>query len=378
MNKKPKRVNFVSIQHNHGLACDGYTQSAVRTGYEQVLAQRTSDLFAYAARDKGKVISKKDNSIVIEYDNGETKSIELGRRFGNASGLTIAHEVISELKTGDVFNTGDIISYNTGFFEKDILNPKNVIWKMGITVKTALYESTQTHEDASSISKRLADKLKTKTTKVKNIVLTFDQEIRNLLNVGTKVEHETILCIIEDAITSGSNLFDVDSLNTLRAMSNQTPTAKVKGIIERIEVYYHGEKEDMSESLRAIANASDRDLVSRNRSLQRPIITGSVNDDFRIDGESLGLDCLVIRFYITSDISAGIGDKGVFCNQMKTVFSEVMDYKMTTESGAVIDAVFGQKSIDDRIVLSATVIGTTNTLLDIIGKKAVEIYKGKS
>lgn len=374
----PKRVNFVSIQHNHGLACAGYTQSAVRTGYEQVIAQRTSDLFAYAAREKGKVISKKDNGIVVEYESGEIKSIELGRRFGNASGLTIAHDVISELKAGDEFNAGDIISYNTGFFEKDILNPKNVIWKMGVTVKTALYESTQTHEDASSISKRLADKLITKTTKVKNVILSFDQEVRNIVNAGTKVEHETILCIIEDAVTSGSNLFDADSLNTLRLMSNQAPTAKVRGTIERIEVYYHGEKEDMSESLRSIANASDRDLVSRNRALQRIPFTGSVNEDFRIDGESLGLDCVVIRFYITSDISAGVGDKGVFCNQMKTVFSEVMDYKMTTESGAVIDAVFGQKSIDDRIVLSATVIGTTNTLLDIIGKKAIEIYKGKS
>ena len=61
---------------------------------------------------------------------------------------------------------------------------------------------------------------------------------------------------------------------------------------------------------------------------------------------------------------------------MKTVFSEVMEYDMTTESGEKIDAVFGQKSIDDRIVNSAVIIGTANTLLDVIGKKAVGIYKG--
>jgi hypothetical protein len=69
-NDDPKRVNFSSIQHSHGLACNGYRQSSVRTGYEQVLAQRTSDLFAYAARFNGKVISKKDKGIVIEYENG--------------------------------------------------------------------------------------------------------------------------------------------------------------------------------------------------------------------------------------------------------------------------------------------------------------------
>lgn len=48
---------------------------------------------------------------------------------------------------------------------------------------------------------------------------------------------------------------------------------------------------------------------------------------------------------------------------------------MTSENGDEIDAVFGQKSIDDRIVNSAIIIGTTNTLLRVVGKKALEIYR---
>jgi hypothetical protein len=248
---------------------------------------------------------------------------------------------------------------------------------MGVTVKTVLYESPQTHEDASSISARLASQLSTKLTKIKDVVVTFDQEVRNIITAGTEVNHETILCIIEDAITSNSNLFDIESLNTLRLLGNQAPTAKVNGVLERIEVFYHGEKEDMSASLQALANAGDRELAIKNRALQKPVFTGNVREDFRIDNSPLGLDCMAIRFYITTEVPSGIGDKGVFCNQMKTIFSEVMDYTMTTESGKVIDAVFGQKSIDDRIVNSAIVIGTTNSLLDVVGKKAVEIYKGK-
>lgn len=371
----PKRVNFVGIQHSHGIACNGYTQSAVRTGYEQILAQRTGDLFAQAARFDGKVISKKNNAIVVQYSDGSTKGVELGRRYGLAGGgLTIAHDVISEMKEGDVFKKGDIIAYNTGFFEKDILNPKNVIWKMGVTAKTVLYESTQTHEDASSISKRLAEQLTTKITKVKTVVVSFDQEVKNVLQPGNVVEHRTILCTIEDAITSNANLFDENTLNTLKMLSNQTPTAKTKGVLERIEVYYHGEKEDMSPTLRALADISDRVFMSRQRALGKTVFTGSVNEGFRIEGVPLQMDTLAIRFYMTNDVPSTIGDKGVFANQMKTVFSEVMDYEMKTESGAIIDAVFGQKSIDDRIVNSALTIGTSNTLLSVIGKKAVEIY----
>ena len=66
--------------------------------------------------------------------------------------------------------------------------------------------------------------------------------------------------------------------------------------------------------------------------------------------------------------------KGVFANQLKTVFSKVMDYDITTENGTKIDAVFGARSIDDRIVLSPIIIGTTNVVLELIGKEAVKAY----
>lgn len=299
----------MGIQHSHGMACSGYTQSAVRTGYEQILAQRTGDLFAQAARFDGKVISRKPNAIVVQYSDGSTKGVELGRRYGAAAGgLTIAHDVVSEMKEGDTFKKGDIIAYNSGFFEKDIFNPKNVIWKMGVTAKTVLYESSETHEDASSISKRLAEKLTTKVTKIKTVVVAFDQEVKNVLQPGNDVEHRTILCIIEDAVTSNANLFDEQTLNTLKMFSNQAPTAKTKGKLERIEVYYHGEKEDMSPSLRTLADTSDRIFMSRQRAMGKPVFTGSVNEGFRIDRDPLQMDTLAIRFYMTSDVPSGVGD----------------------------------------------------------------------
>lgn len=61
---------------------------------------------------------------------------------------------------------------------------------------------------------------------------------------------------------------------------------------------------------------------------------------------------------------------------MKTIFSEIMEKDMVTENGDVIDVVFGQKSIVNRIVNSPAMIGTTNTLLKVIAKKAVSLYKG--
>jgi hypothetical protein len=59
---------------------------------------------------------------------------------------------------------------------------------------------------------------------------------------------------------------------------------------------------------------------------------------------------------------------------MKTVFSEVLEDDLISEDGTVIDAVFGGQSINDRIVTSPIVIGTSNTLLKIIANKAVDLY----
>lgn len=367
----------MAIQNGHGLACAGYKQSSVRTGFESVMAHRTGDLFAYTAKQDGKVISRKDDGVMLEFKDGTKKGISLGRRFGNAAGLVIPHGVVCDLKEGDTFKNGDIISYNDGFFERDFLNPKQVVWKVGITVRTVLWESNQTLEDASSISKKLATKLMTKTTKVKTVIVNFDQVVRNIVKSGQAVEPESILCTIEDAITSNSNLFDEESLNTLKLLSNQTPTSKVRGTVDKIEIFYHGELQDMSNSLKEICITGNKDLTSKNKAIGKPAVTGSVTNDLRLDGTPLGLDCVAIRFYITSDIPATTGDKGVFCNQMKTVFSSVLESELKTESGEVIDAVFGRKSINDRIVLSPDLIGTTNTLLYVMGKRAVELYNKK-
>ena len=300
--------NFIAVQNSHSIACDGYGQLPIRTGYEQVVAHRTSDLFALTAKKSGKVKSVSETGIVLEYDDGEIKGIELGRRFGNAAGLIIPHSVSADMKEGQKFKEGDLVCHNDGFFERDFLDPNNVVLKSGIMVKTALLESTTTLEDSSAISLKTAKLLTTNATKIKQVVVSFDQSVRRLVKVGDVLESENILCIIEDAVTAGNDLFDEDSLDTLKLLSAQTPQAKTKGTVERIEVYYHGEKEDMSDSLRNLVNASDRELKKRCESSGKQAFTGSVDEGYRIDGNPLILDTLAIKIYMTADVPATIGD----------------------------------------------------------------------
>lgn len=372
-----KRVNFVSIQNSHGIAVAGARQPYLRTGYEQIIGQRTGTMFSYSAKEPGKVISITDKGIIVKFDSGEEKGFILGRRFGNAEGSTYPHNVVTNLKLGDTFEAGDNIIYNEGFFEPDFINPKKVVYKSGLTAKVALYESSQTFEDSSSISSRLSNKLSAKTTKVLSYVVDFKQGVKNILKVGTETNPMDILFIIEDEITNEFGLFDDESLATLQKLSNKTPRAKYKGIIDRIEVLYHGSKEDMSTSLRNLVNYSDRELAERLKASGQKVHNGAVTEEYRVKGNPLAVDQAEIKFYITISTTASTGDKGIFANQMKSVIGEVMDYDLSTEDGDSIDAVFGSKSIYNRIVLSPFIIGTSISLLKVIAKRTIEIYRKK-
>lgn len=370
-----KRVNFVSIQQGHTIAAEGYHQPYVRTGYEYVIGNRTSETFAYFAKQNGKVKSVSASGITIEYEDGTLKGVTLGRVFGRAEGSVYPHDIVTNLTEGKKFSKGDPIAYNTGFFEQDILDPTKIIMKNSLVVKTALFESNQTFEDSSSISTRISNSLAAKTTKVKSLTVNFGQNLIDVVKVGQTVKPKDILLIIEDEITSSSH-FDEKSLAILRKLSNQAPKAKYEGTIDKIEVFYNGDKKDMTNSLRKLADYSDRVMAEECNATGKQVISGSVTEEYRVAGVSLGSDKAEIKIYITVRTLSGVGDKGVFANQMKSVFGEVMDYDMITESGERIDAVFGYNSILARVVNSPFIIGTTTTLLKKVAEKAVNIYEG--
>lgn len=286
----------------------------------------------------------------------------------------LPHEIVTPLKEGDKVKKGDIVTYNSHYFELDPLDPKQALWKAGALVKTAILESADTLEDSSALSEAAAKRLSTQITKVRDIVVEFGQSVRNLLNVGSEVGAESILCTIEDEVSAQNQLFDDDALDTLKLLSANNPKAKIKGVVEKIEVFYNGELDDLSPSLQDLAQASNRERKREARALGTTYTPGQVDDSLRVNGNSLPNGHALIRVYITADVPSNIGDKFVFGNQMKTVVGRILPGINETESGVPIDAVFGWTSIADRITLSPPLIATTNTLLKVVSKKVADVY----
>lgn len=371
-----KRRGFVNIMHDHTVPCKNYKISPVRTGYELVIPHRTSDLFSATADDDGVVENIKNNVLTVKLKNGNFQKIQLGRRFGSSGGLTVPHLVKTDLSIGSKVTKGQVICYNPAFFGPDPLDKNQIAWKAGALARTILVEDAMTLEDSSAISENISEALTTYMTKEKNIIVSFNQEIHNLVTIGQEVKVDDILCLIEDSITSSSKLFDEDNIQSLKNLSNMAPKSDTIGRVEKIEVYYNGDKEDMSDSLKEISDASDRRMVTMKKALGKKQFGGLVTADYRVDGNPLDYDQAVIKIFITGMVKAHSGDKGVLGNQMKTTFAKVFskDTQPYTEDGKPIDVIFGAKSVAARIVESMYITGTTNSLLKTIGEKAAEIY----
>ena len=198
----------------------------------------------------------------------------------------------------------------------------------------------------------------------KTITIGFNQPIKDLVEVGQQLDTDTILCVIGDEVSADSSVFDSESIDTLRSVSSQTPQAKVRGVVKRIEVFYNGDKEDMCDSVRRLVNKYDRVLSKEFEDLGQKVFTGKVDEGFRIDGESLLLDNLAIKIYITQDVPAGIGDKIVLLNQMKSIISGILLNPLVTESGRKVDGYFSGNSCDARIVNSPFLFGIAASLLE--------------
>jgi hypothetical protein len=377
-NDDSKRIAFISIQQQQGVYADGYSVTPLRTGGEGIVAQRTGDMFAGTAEQDGVVKSITEHGIIVQYLDGSERGWQLGTRHGSAAGTNYPHSLVTDMVVGERFQKGDSVAYNEKYFAKDRLSPKQVLWKAGVMVTVAFSDNLDTLEDGSVVSEEVARQLNTQTTKVKDIHVRFDQNVYDVVKVGDKVDLESILCIIEDPEAGGNTLFDDSTRAALMRMSAFSPTSGVVGEISKIEVFYHGDLEDMSGSLAKLAKESDKQRLAIATATGGDVYTGEVDEDFRTGGEGLELENMVIRVYIDHDVPFVSGDKAVVCNQMKTVASRVMVGTNKTADGRDIGLIFGNTSVEERMVLSPKIIACYSILQLEAGKHVAGVFRGTS
>lgn len=351
---------------------------AVRTGYDTIIAHRVDEKFAVVSKGKGKVTEVSNNHITLTYEDGTTDRFKIGLNYGVSTGSVVNNMLVTDYTVGQEVNKGDVVAFHPAHFQRDVFDKSQVLFKNSILSFTTFMESNDTEEDSSAISLKLAGKMEVPVTEVRDIVVSFDDTIRHLVNVGDNVESETPLCTIVNAVFTENSMFDKNSeyLDTLNQLANVSPRAKHHGMVTKIEVMYYGDSSTASESVKSIISKFDKERrVLAERLKDGSPTVGLLKEPIRVGGNVLTDRSLVIKFYIEHHDGMGIGDKLVVSNQLKSVVARVMTGVNETKSGKQIDAIFGYQSISNRIVTSAEVIGTTNTLLREITKEVIGIYR---
>lgn len=371
----PKRTNFINVQYTHTIAIEGNDIQPLRTGYEEVIAHRADPLYAITAEEDGTITKLTKNSLELSYKSGAKTTHRIGTIFGKVSSIHIPHKIICDRTVGYRFKAGEVIAFNIGYFKRDYFNPTQVAFMSGYMASVALMESTDTLEDSCAISQLASEKMKTKISINRDIIIGYDQAIHNLVNIGDKVDLDSPLCYIEDAVTSESGLFDEEVISTLGTLSANVPKAKEVGVIDDIDIIYYGDKDDMSPNMKRLANKFDKIRTAKVKEQNSDqATTGELFDAILVGKTRLTRNNMVIRFKITKEVGTGVGDKGVVANQLKTVIGRTMRGVNKTESGEPIDVIFGFQSISNRIVLSPEITGTINKTLRLISIKAGELY----
>lgn len=373
-----KRRNFANIQNSRTTNCVGLTLLPVRTGYENILPYRVSEFYAVMAVEDGVVKEVTKNAIVVNFAKLGEKRYPLGKRFGKWQGKVVPHDLITELKAGDKFKKGTAITYNPAFFQYNWV-AGCLSYKMGVLANVALVENNDTLEDSSAMDAEFAKKLNTYIIETRDILVNFDQEIDNLIKVGAEVEYETTLCNLLDTLSTASTekFYTEESRQILSDLNTLNKKAETKGRVVAMEAVYAGDPEDMTESLRTLIEKLDRERSQAAKDQGKARVDGSVNPGFRVDGTVLSHNTAIIRVRIEVLQEMRNGSKIVTSHQMKSVTSRTWDKPYETESGQRVDLFFGYQSLQNRIVNSPEIIGTTNNLMVAASKAVIKAYRGK-
>lgn len=371
-NDDTKRINFINIQSSHLVPVKQYDRLRVRTGYERIVAHRCSRIFAGVAEEDGKVTKIDDKAKLVEvtYKSGRKDVFTFGESYTEFQSFEVTNRVALDVKMGQSFKKGDIITHNTDYFHKDH-DTGQVDFSIGSLANVALIESDATTEDSCEISERLSKKLTMYPTNERVVVLSAKSLVHYCAKVGDHVIPTDNLMIFEESpMTQSMFTADDDTLSMIADLNKATPHADHQGEIVKIDAYYGCEINDMSPTLQPIVKAAVDEKIRRSKLASETDkadeypTSSIIAKDSKYKGTMFTEDTVMLIFHIKEAIPHGTGDKLVLCNQLKCTCCGVFPKKLYTESGVEVDMLFSARAMNKRIVLSAPLTGIASRILE--------------
>ena len=381
-------VNFINTQLSQYVATKNNNTSRLRTGYEKVLAHRTTPPFAYSAKEDGKVLDVNNASklIKIEYKSGKLICLSYGQDYSNNSGqgfYATQNVVLNDIKEGDKFKKGDVLCYNHDYFTADP-HSTQVNWNMGLLANVMILECDTTLEDSGAISSKLSGQLSCSPVHIRMINLNKSTTIHQIADIDTEVvSSDTLITFDESDIGEiyGDSIEKSSTIELLNKLNRATPRAKHDGKVVRIELLYKCDISTMSETMQTLVkkyngakNRQSKYASSCDNSDSYSPVDAIVSTD-RIGNTVLDDDTVIVKFYLQNTIDVNAGDKVCYDSSLKSIVSKVFDDKILTEDEDVeVDVMFSALSISNRLIMSPFIVGMTNRVLEDVETHILDIW----
>ena len=380
----PPRSLMTYVQTSkHMIRCDNNDPTLITTGADEALPYLTSDIFAYKAKEDGKIVELvqegfgKKNYMVVEYKSGKHEYIDLCEEVKKNSdgGYYVPMKLDTDLAEGKSFKAGQVIAYDKLSFSKSLGESGNLAANMGTLAKVAIINTDEGFEDSAMITESFANKMGTDVI----------QGIETKLEKGSNI---AVYKMIGDHVIEGDTLFtyqadfDDEAMNTLlknlamdageiSELGRNPVKSKYTGIVCDIQIYRTCSEDEMSESLRKFVGTYEKKIKD----------TKKIYDKYNIDsailpktgkvpevGKTKNIDdAVLVVYYIKHKDTMSAGDKITFYSANKGIIKKIIpkDQEPYTSfrPNEHIDSFMSLSSISGRMTCSIPLFAATSKLM---------------
>lgn len=363
----------------------------VTNGSDEALPYMTSDIFAFKAKQDGKVIELDDKYMIVEYKDGTKDYINLEETIEkNSDGgfyVPLKLDKTDKLKVGSKFKAKDILAYDKSSFSNSLGENDNIAFNVGTLTKVAVICTDEGFEDSTIITSNMSERMSTDIIVCKDITLSKDTNVLSMISVGDHVEEGDTLLIISDSYDDETtnilikNL--VDDENEISELGRKRIKSSVTGKVAGIKIYRTVEVNEMSESLQKIVKKYEKPINAMKKKLDsNKILSSDLPATYILPATGKlknAVDSVKIEVYLEVHDILSVGDKIVMDRANKGVIKDIIpsdqapytDFRPNEEVSVFANV----SSFNNRMVVSPLIIGAINKLLIELDRSIKDILE---
>lgn len=361
----------------HGMRTKVSTPLLVTNGADEALGYMCSDMYAFKAKENGKVTEVTEDYMIISYEDNTKDFVDLRENVKKNSdgGFFLTIKLDTDLKVGSKVKKGDIVAYDKLSFSNKIGDNNSVSYNLGVLSKVAILTTDEGYEDSAIISEWLSKAMSSEVVVQIPVVLDKKTNVYDMVKKGQSIQEG-------EPLISFQNAFDEDDMNVLMKniaddedsiseLGRIFKKSKVTGTVQDIIIYRTVDKDELSPSLKNIVNKYESSVNKIKKVADKSIndmTSFGPTETLEPNGKLKNVkDAVMIEFYLKYQDDMSIGDKLVYYSALKGVvkdiFPEGKEPKSEYRPDERIDSFLAAGSINGRMVGSIITIGCINKLM---------------